>query len=359
MGFSQEELKALKNEYASQATEEQFNIWMATCRERGLQPVTDVVLQIRNSQEFDPNTRTKVWKKKITFITTIVALRKIAERTGKYDGRDEPIYIYVEKDGSFKESTIPLPKEDNLTEIREPWAVRVSVKRKDFSKPVTVTARFASYAQYTNEGVLSSMWKTRGVEQLDKCGEALALREAFPEETGGLYVAEEFQRDSETEILPVVKQPVMVDSIPNPRIANVLEMPKVEVPALAPKKKGRPKGSLNEHTAEVISIDKAKAVEITDDDLPDFDKTPDNPDRFPTAEETKAYAFKAREYAIDKEALRNFILTNAGVDDPRDLTVGNWLSAFNELDAAGGQIPKETVTITEEMVKEAVEESKE
>jgi phage recombination protein Bet len=42
----------------------------------------------------------------------------------------------------------------------------------------------------------NSMWEKRPHGQLGKCAEAAALRKAFPEETGGAYIEEEFAEDA-------------------------------------------------------------------------------------------------------------------------------------------------------------------
>ena len=198
--YTDSELKALKNQYASNASQEQFDLWIAECRTRGLVPVKDVVLQMRATKEYNPETRQKEFVKKAVHITTIQALRKLAERTGKYAGQLPSVWIYLGADGDRTESDIPLPESNGSKTPRIPWVAKVSVLRTGFQHPITVPARFEAYAQYYSDGgskSLNSTWANRGPEQLEKCAEALALRKAFPEELGGLYLQEEFT-DEET-----------------------------------------------------------------------------------------------------------------------------------------------------------------
>lgn len=202
--FSEKELKALKQEYASQATDAQFTLWIETCKRRGLIPVEDVVLQLRSSKEYDEVAKAKVYVKKVVFITTLRALLKLAERTGKYKGFVTAQYVYLDTDNKptiVSEFPLPDPKHPDKPLI--PWAAKAGVKRAGFDEPQYEIARFWAYAQsYDNDGVktLNSTWTTRGPEQLVKCARAAALRGSFPEELGGLFLEEEIQNeDSKVE----------------------------------------------------------------------------------------------------------------------------------------------------------------
>jgi len=235
--YTDAELKALKNQYAKEASPEQFELWIAECRNRGLVPVKDVVLQIRATKEWNPDTRQKEFTKKAVHITTIQALRKLAERTGKYAGQLPSIWIYLDGSGNRVESDIPLPEANGSVKPRVPWAAKVSVLRKGFEQPITVPARFEAYAQYfsaDNAKQLNSTWANRGPEQLEKCAEALALRKAFPEELGGLYLQEEF---TDEETVAATAQP-STENVQKPVITGGEEQ---IIKTTVEKKKGRPK----------------------------------------------------------------------------------------------------------------------
>lgn len=221
------ELKALRAEYASNANDNQFELWMAACRHRRLQPVTDIVLQVRSVREYDPEIKAKVYKKRPVLITTINALRRLAERTGKYGGLLPSEWVYLDDTGNPSiRSPLPLPDPQNPKKIREPWAAIAYVVRKDFEKPIQGMARFRAYCQtYDDGGVtkLNSTWSVRGPEQLEKCAESLACRRAFPEETAGLYIAEEIREDEgmneparEKMVDKVISTPPQATTTPSP-----------------------------------------------------------------------------------------------------------------------------------------------
>ena len=243
--YTDAELKAMKNEYAKNASQQQFDLWIAECRNRGLVPVKDVVLQVRATKEWNPETKTKEFVKKAVHITTIQALRKLAERTQKYAGQLPSIWIYLDNDGLRTESDIPLPERNGSKTPRIPWAAKASVLRKGFEHPIVVPARFEAYAQYfSSEGSqsLNSTWANRGPEQLEKCAEALALRKAFPEELGGLYLQEELTNE-ETVTAIAQEEPKSTEtvqgqnSVPNPYATVVGTLPVEPKKPVARKKK--------------------------------------------------------------------------------------------------------------------------
>ena len=225
MEFTENEIAAFRAEYGRGATDSQWELYISDCKARRLRPGVHTVLQIRNAKEWDPDTGSSRYVKKPYWITTIGALRLIALRTGQYDGSTSPEYIYLdEKNEPTIISQIPLPDKTNKSLPREPWAVRVSVRRKDFSDPITSIVRFDSVAATQKRGesiVLTDMWVKRGDAQNAKCSEADALRKAFPEELGSLYLSEEIKNEEET---PTAVTPASVVPLP-PTAPPVSQVP--------------------------------------------------------------------------------------------------------------------------------------
>lgn len=208
--YTAEELAAIRAEYALGATDAQFTNFIRACRERNLVPGRHVYFQIRRAREYDPVARAKVNVSRAVHITSIDAFRLIAQRTGEYRGQKPVKWIYLDDQNGLPiiTSTVPLGKGKDAL---QPWACEVAVLRKNFEEPIVAVARFDAYAATYNDDsgtpVLNQMWQRRGPEQLAKCTEALGLRKAFPEELGGLYIAEEFAREDDDQAKPVSLNP--------------------------------------------------------------------------------------------------------------------------------------------------------
>ncbi len=214
--FTEPEKSAFRSIYAPTATDEQFALFIQECERRQLVPGKDVVFQLRTATEWNAELRQKTFVKKVTLITTIGALRLIAERSGRYQGRGPFVYYYGMEGGELKESKIPLGK--------IPHAVSVEGYRKDWLHPLFATARYEAYVQMQgkdDDRKPTQMWSTRGEEQLAKCAEASMLRTVAPEECSGLNIAEEMNDVISREEAPP-EVPVTPAVVPQPIIAPVV-----------------------------------------------------------------------------------------------------------------------------------------
>ena len=173
--FTTEQRKMIRDSFLNGASEPEAAMLMELARVRKLNPITR---QIHFVKRWDSNKRCEVWSAQVG----IDGFRSIAERTGRYDGQDEPEFEYDDK-GAMK-------------------LCRVKVYRKDWSRPSVGLAHFTEYAQYTKDKTtqaksLNSMWATKPHIMLAKCAEALAFRKAFPEDMSGLYSSEEMGGNGE------------------------------------------------------------------------------------------------------------------------------------------------------------------
>lgn len=228
--FTDAEKDAFRKAYSpAGANDDQWLLFINECQRRALVPGVHVVFQLRSSKEFDKDLKKDVWIKKVTFITTINALRLIAVRDGHYEGHGPFVYYYGTEEGDLKESKIPLGK--------VPHAVSVEGYRRNWRVPLFATARYDAYVQkFGDDKKPTTMWATRGEEQLAKCCEALMLRTVAPEECAGLLINEELGNDGVVD-KEEVTVPVATAVIPLPTVApkvnqtdSVIETVTVRVP---------------------------------------------------------------------------------------------------------------------------------
>lgn len=229
MKFTEEELTAFRAEYAKGSTDSQFSTFISECEARSLRPGVHLVFQLRRSKEYDSTTGAHIWVSKGYWITTIAALRLIAQRTGEYLGQGVEEYVYLDSEGNPTiKSDIPLPDPSNRSLPREPWVARAKVYRKGFTEPMIGTARFEAYAAtrtIDNKLVLTDMWAKRGSEQLLKCAEALALRKSYPEEMSGLMLAEEIRDEEKPSPEPTPTAIVLPEAPSVPKVDQTPAVP--------------------------------------------------------------------------------------------------------------------------------------
>lgn len=113
-------------------------------------------------------------------------LRTTAFRTGEYAGRDQTVFgpTITKKIGNVE---MTFPEWSQVTVYR-----MVKGQKVAFAGPQVFWLETYATAK-RNDDTPNEMWQTRPWGQIDKCGEAAALRAAFPEECGGDYIPEEVQ----------------------------------------------------------------------------------------------------------------------------------------------------------------------
>jgi phage recombination protein Bet len=172
-GFDRAQVELVKSTVAVGATDMELALFLQTAKHRGLDVFARQLHFVKRKQRRQDPT-TGVWGEVMvgTMQTGIDGFRLIADRTGKYDGQDEPEYEY-EPDGKT---------------LRR---ASVRIFRKDIPRPFVGTAYWREYADFDNDGRPRAMWKRMPHVMLAKCAEALALRKAFPENLSGLYTDDE------------------------------------------------------------------------------------------------------------------------------------------------------------------------
>lgn len=146
-----EMLATLRNTVAPGLTDPEFLLFAEMCRATGLNPATKEIWAIKAGG-------------RLQLMTGINGFLKIANSHPQFDGME----VEFERDDK-----------GNLI------AATAKVYRKDRRFPSIATAYMAEYGKKT------PIWAQMPSIMLSKCAKSLAIREAFINELGGLYTAEE------------------------------------------------------------------------------------------------------------------------------------------------------------------------
>lgn len=169
-------LQEVKVQIAPKATDAELRFFANVVAKTQLDPWSRQVYLI---PRWDSRARREVHRPQVS----IDGLRLIAERTGKYEGQT-PVE-WCGTDGQWRDTWF---SED------APAAARVGVFKAGRSVPTYAVAHYDEYVVTGRDGKPSGLWKDKPRVMIAKCAEALALRKAFPQETSGLYTAEEMGR---------------------------------------------------------------------------------------------------------------------------------------------------------------------
>lgn len=120
---------------------------------------------------------------KYTPQTSIDGFRLIRDRSKVYDG-DET--LWCGPDGVWVDAW--------LDPENPPVAAKFSLYIKGRARPVVAVALWREYVQTKGDGSVTQMWDTKRAHMLAKVAEALAIRKAFPDDTGGLYTDDEMDQ---------------------------------------------------------------------------------------------------------------------------------------------------------------------
>lgn len=171
--LGREQLDLLKRTIARDLDDNEFALFAQVCQRTGLDPFMRQVHAVKR------------WSKRegrqvMSIQVGIDGYRLIADRTGKYAGNDDP--VFVEGD--------PYPRQATVTVYKLVGGVRC---------PFTATARWSEYCPGDKQ---DAMWKRMPHVMLGKVAEALALRKAFPAELSGLYTDDEMDQATGAIDLP-------------------------------------------------------------------------------------------------------------------------------------------------------------
>ena len=186
-------------------TDQEVMMYLTLCRYQHLNPFLKEVYLI------------KYGNSPATIVTGKDLFMKRANRNPNYVGKKAGIIVANKENGAIteREGTVYIPETEELV---GGWA---KVYIKGHAEPEYASVSFNEYAGRKSDGTLNSQWATKPATMIRKVALVQALREAFPEDFGGLYSPEEMGNQAAV---------VLNDSAP----AQPVEIP-VEAPKEAPK----------------------------------------------------------------------------------------------------------------------------
>lgn len=173
----------LRNTLCKGADDDELALYITVCNRKQLDPFSG---QIHGVKRWDSESRTKVMR----YQTGIDGFRIMAHRSGVFGGMD-PIQ-WCADDGVWR---------DVWLARTAPRAAKARVYRTDRERPIEVIAYWDMYVQVKQDGKPNQRWENGGPHMLAKCAEALAIRQAFPIECGGVYTDDELGRTDDDDAI--------------------------------------------------------------------------------------------------------------------------------------------------------------
>lgn len=169
---------------ASQAEAYVFNQW---CAHVGLDPWKKQAYLVKYGD--DP----------AQHLTAINALLSRAYNHPKFQGLEAGVIVKLpDKSTVDRVGEIYFPEDGE--QIVGGWC---KIHVKDYVVPMEERVDFKQRCQYNKDGNPIAKWKTSPGLMIRKCAQAAAIREAFPEDTQGMYVAEEMGMEETGDSTPI------------------------------------------------------------------------------------------------------------------------------------------------------------
>lgn len=162
----------------AQITMPEFKMFTELCKVRGLNPFLREAYCIKYSNSTPA-----------TIVVGKDAILKRAVLNPKYNGMKSGIYVINENGEEIKRTgTFKLPTET----LVGGWA---EVFRKDWEHSIEASVSLEESIQKKSNGEPNSNWTKQPATMIEKVAKVRALREAFVEDLGGMYEAEEMNVD--------------------------------------------------------------------------------------------------------------------------------------------------------------------
>ena len=175
---------------ASAVTDQEVMMFLTLCKYQHLNPFLREAYLVKYGNQ------------PATIVTGKDTFTKRAERNPKYKGKASGIIGQNAKGGAieYRDGTLHLEGE----KIVGGWA-KVFIEGRE---PEMTTVSFDEYVGRKKDGSINSQWAGKPATMIRKVAVVQALREAFPEDFGGLYSPEEMSTEV-NEVLPETDVPIL------------------------------------------------------------------------------------------------------------------------------------------------------
>ena len=143
-----------------------------------------------------------------TIVTGKEAITKRAMRNPKYEGQVAGVVLWHDETGELEYRPGALVLEGE--KLVGGWA---KVYVKGYQVPIEAVVSYQEYVGTKNDGTINGQWSKKPATMIRKTALVQALREAFPEDLGGMYASEEMGMEfDETTMAPVdIQDPQVVE----------------------------------------------------------------------------------------------------------------------------------------------------
>lgn len=140
-----------------------------------------------------------------TIVTSKEALTKRAMHNARFKGMQAGVVV-VNDGGHLENRTGAVVLPDEV--LVGGWA---KVFVEGYAEPIEAAASLDEYIGLTKDGKANSQWAKRPATMIRKVALVQALREAFPDDLGGMYTADETGIEETLPVQPVETQPEPVE----------------------------------------------------------------------------------------------------------------------------------------------------
>ena len=161
--WNNSQIQLIHDTYARGTTKEEFRLFLYQAWRMGLDPLLKEIWCLKYGTE------------PATIFASFSGIQKKAMQSGEWDGYE----IVMES------------SESQIKQGEAPKSITCTMYRKGVTHPVVFTAHYEEFARYKKDGSLQPSWAKMPIIMLRKCAIANAIRQAYPDCVGSIYIPEE------------------------------------------------------------------------------------------------------------------------------------------------------------------------